>query len=166
MDKEKIMKIETERKFLVNENWIKPKNGAQYFQGYINTDIHRLVRIRVVEENGTKNGFLTIKGSGNKSGMSRYEFEVEIPVPDAENLLLLCDQPLIEKTRYKIEYEGLIWEVDEFHGLNKGLTIAEIELKNEDQKFSKPDFIDEEITGITKYYNFMLQKNPYTSWNN
>lgn len=158
------MKIETERKFLVKNSWKKPKIGFHYSQGYINTDIHRLVRIRVVAENKSKKGFLTIKGSGNKSGMSRYEFEVEIPVSDAENLLLLCNQPLIEKTRYKFDHEGLIWEIDEFHGINDGLIIAEVELKNETQKFSKPDFIDKEITGIIKYYNFMLQKNPYTTW--
>ena len=160
------MKIEIERKFLVKKNWNKPKNGYHYSQGYINTDINRLVRIRIVDENGTKKGFLTIKGSGNDSGLSRYEFEVEIPVPDANNLLLLCDQPLIEKTRYKFEYEGLTWEIDEFHGLNEGLIMAEVELENEDQKFSKPDFIGEEITGLIKYYNFMLQKNPYTTWKN
>jgi len=158
------MKIEIERKFLVNESWKKPEDGYHYSQGYINKDIQRLVRIRLVEANESKKGFLTIKGSGNESGISRSEFEIEIPVSDAGNLLLLCDQTPIEKTRYKIEYDGLIWEVDEFHGLNNGLIIAEVELESEDQEFSRPDFIGDEVSGETKYYNFMLQKYPYTSW--
>ena len=96
--------------------------------------------------------------------MSRYEFETTIPVPDADHLLSLCDQPLIEKTRYKYDYEDLIWEIDEFHGDNDGLIVAEVELESEDQQFKKPDFISEEVTGQEKYYNMMLLKNPYTTW--
>ena len=96
--------------------------------------------------------------------MSRYEFETTIPVPDADHLLSLCDQPLIEKTRYKYDYEDLTWEIDEFHGDNDGLIVAEVELESEDQQFKKPDFISEEVTGQEKYYNMMLLKNPYTTW--
>jgi CYTH domain-containing protein len=101
---------------------------------------------------------------GSESGMSRYEFETEIPVPDADHLLSLCDKPLIEKTRYKYDYENLTWEIDEFHGVNDGLVVAEVELESEDQQFEKPDFIGEEVTGQVKYYNMMLLKNPYTTW--
>ena len=96
--------------------------------------------------------------------MSRYEFETEIPVLDADHLLSLCDKPLIEKTRYKYDYEDLTWEIDEFHGDNDGLVVAEVELESEDQQFNKPDFISEEVTGQEKYYNMMLLKNPYTTW--
>ena len=112
----------------------------------------------------SKKGVLTIKGMGDASGMSRYEFETEIPVSDADHLLSLCDQPLIEKTRYKYDFEDLTWEVDEFHGVNEGLVVAEVELESEDQQFNKPDFVGEEVTGQVKYYNMMLLKNPYTTW--
>ena len=83
---------------------------------------------------------------------------------DADHLLSLCDQPLIEKTRYKYDHGGLVWEVDEFHGVNDGLVVAEVELESEEQTFDKPSFIGEEVTGQTKYYNMMLLKNPYTTW--
>ena len=96
--------------------------------------------------------------------MSRYEFETEIPVADADCLLNLCDQPIIEKTRYIYEHESLIWEIDDFHGVNNGLVIAEVELKSEDQEIKKPDFVDKEVTGQKKYYNLMLTKNPYSLW--
>ncbi|ODS29707.1 MAG: hypothetical protein SCARUB_05191, partial [Candidatus Scalindua rubra] len=109
-------------------------------------------------------GVLTIKGIGDVSGMSRYEFETEIPMPDAEHLLSLCDQPLIEKTRYRYDFEGFTWEIDEFHALNEGLVVAEVELDSEEQQFNKPDFIGEEITGELKYYSMMLVKKPYTTW--
>jgi adenylate cyclase len=135
-------------------------------QGYLQPEKERAVRIRTVEKDGSKKGVLTIKGMGNASGMSRYEFETEIPVNDADHLLTLCDQPLIEKTRYKYDHDGLVWEVDEFHGVNNGLVVAEVELKSEEQQFKKPDFIGEEVTGQVKYYNMMLLKNPYTTWEN
>tara|TARA_B100001750_G_scaffold72806_1_gene58109 strand:- start:115 stop:588 length:474 start_codon:yes stop_codon:yes gene_type:complete len=154
---------EIERKFLVLSL---PENlsGITMRQGYLQPEKERAVRIRTVEKDGSKKGVLTIKGMGSESGMSRYEFETEIPVSDADHLLTLCDQPLIEKTRYKYEYDGLIWEVDEFHGVNDGLIIAEVELKSEEQQFNKPDFVGDEVTGEVKYYNMMLLKNPYTTW--
>ena len=154
---------EIERKFLVS---FLPGgiSGTNMRQGYLQPEKERAVRIRTVEKDGSKKGFLTIKGIGSESGMSRYEFEITIPVPDADHLLSLCDRPLIEKTRYQYDYEDLTWEIDEFHGDNDGLVVAEVELESEDQQFKKPDFISEEVTGQEKYYNMMLLKNPYTTW--
>tara|TARA_B100000953_G_scaffold124534_1_gene102687 strand:- start:30 stop:509 length:480 start_codon:yes stop_codon:yes gene_type:complete len=154
---------EIERKFLVS---FLPEGISRITmcQGYLQPEKERAVRIRTVEKEGSKKGVLTIKGIGSESGMSRYEFETEIPVQDADHLLSLCDEPLIEKTRYKYDYKDLTWEIDEFHGVNNGLVIAEVELESEDQQFEKPDFIGEEVTGQEKYYNMMLLKNPYTTW--
>ena len=154
---------EIERKYLVS---FLPGgiSGTNMRQGYLQPEKERAVRIRTVEKDGSKKGFLTIKGIGSKSGMSRYEFETEIPVLDADHLLSLCDKPLIEKTRYKYDYEDLTWEIDEFHGVNDGLVVAEVELESEDQEFEKPYFIGEEVTGQVKYYNMMLLKNPYITW--
>ncbi|SVC00591.1 uncharacterized protein METZ01_LOCUS253445 [marine metagenome] len=157
------MANEIERKFLI-KSLPDDMSGITMRQGYLQPEKERAVRIRTVEKDGSKKGVLTIKGMGGKSGMSRYEFETEIPVPDADHLLSLCDQPLIEKTRFKYDHEGLIWEIDEFHGVNDGLIIAEVELESEDQQFNKPDFIGDEVTGQIKYYNMMLLKNPYTTW--
>ena len=157
------MGIEIERKFLVN---LIPDGmeGAYIRQGYLQSEIKRAVRIRIIENNKVKKGILTIKGVGNKIGMSRYEFETEIPIPDADHLFTLCDKPIIEKRRFKYEYFGIIWEIDEFLGLNKGLVVAEVELKSEDQLVNKPDFVGKEITGKEKYYNLMLLKRPFSTW--
>jgi|TARA_B100001245_G_C22790545_1_gene381372 adenylate cyclase len=157
------MANEIERKFLINA-LPEGMSGTTMRQGYLQPEKERAVRVRTVEKDGLKKGVLTIKGMGSASGMSRYEFETEIPVSDADHLLSLCDQPLIEKTRYKYDHGGLVWEVDEFHGVNDGLVVAEVELESEEQTFDKPDFIGEEVTGQTKYYNMMLLKNPYTTW--
>ena len=157
------MANEIERKFLI-KSLPNDMSGTTMRQGYLQPEKERAVRIRTVEKDGSKKGVLTIKGMGNESGMSRYEFETEIPVSDADHLLSLCDQPLIEKTRYKYDHLGLTWEIDEFHGVNDGLIIAEVELESEDQQFNKPDFIGDEVTGQVKYYNMMLLKNPYTTW--
>ena len=157
------MANEIERKFLI-KSLPDDMSGITMRQGYLQPEKERAVRIRTVEKDGSKKGVLTIKGMGSKSGMSRYEFETEIPVPDADHLLSLCDQPLIEKTRFKYDHEGLIWEIDEFHGVNDGLIVAEVELESEDQQFNKPDFVGDEVTGQVKYYNMMLLKNPYTTW--
>ena len=157
------MNKEIERKFLIKKI---PKGliGTTLRQGYLQSEKQRAVRIRTIEKSRLKWGFLTIKGVGNSSGMSRYEFETEIPIADADYLLNLCDQPIIEKTRYIYEHESLIWEIDDFHGVNNGLVIAEVELKSEDQEIKKPDFVDKEVTGQKKYYNLMLTKNPYSLW--
>ena len=157
------MANEIERKFLINA-LPEGMSGTTMRQGYLQPEKERAVRVRTVEKDGSRKGVLTIKGMGSASGMSRYEFETEIPVSDADHLLSLCDQPLIEKTRYKYDHGGLVWEVDEFHGVNDGLVVAEVELESEEQTFDKPDFIGEEVTGQTKYYNMMLLKNPYTTW--
>ena len=157
------MANEIERKFLI-KSLPEDMSGTTMRQGYLQPEKERAVRIRTVEKDGSKKGVLTIKGMGSKSGMSRYEFETEIPVQDADHLLTLCDHPLIEKTRFKYGHEGLTWEIDEFHGVNEGLVVTEVELESEDQQFNKPDFISEEVTGQEKYYNMMLLKNPYTTW--
>ena len=154
---------EIECKFLVS-SLPEGMSGTTIRQGYLQPEKERAVRIRTVEKDGSKKGVLTIKGLGDASGMSRYEFETEIPVSDANHLLSLCDQPLIEKTRYKYDYEGVTWEIDEFHGVNDGLVVAEVELESKDQQFEKPDFIGGEVTGQVKYYNMMLLKNPFSTW--
>ncbi|MBT3502872.1 MAG: CYTH domain-containing protein [Candidatus Marinimicrobia bacterium] len=159
------MANEIERKFLI-KSLPSDMSGTTMRQGYLQPEKERAVRVRTVEKDGSKKGVLTIKGMGNKSGMSRYEFETEIPTSDADHLLSLCDQPLIEKTRYKYKHDNLIWEIDEFHGVNDGLVVAEVELESEDQQFEKPNFISEEVTGQVKYYNMMLLKNPYSTWKN
>ncbi len=154
---------EIERKYLI-KSLPESMSGTTMRQGYLQPEKERAVRIRTVEKDGSIIGVLTIKGMGDKSGMSRYEFETEIPVEDADHLLSLCDQPLIEKTRYKYDHEGLTWEIDEFHGVNHGLVVAEVELESKEQQFNTPDFVGEEVTGQVKYYNMMLLKNPYTTW--
>jgi CYTH domain-containing protein len=107
-------------------------------------------------------GYLTIKGIA--VGASRPEFEYEIPYQDALELLDICEKPLIEKIRYRVEEGGLVWEIDEFFGENQGLIIAELELQSEDQEFKKPDWVGDEVTGDPRYYNVNLIKNPYTKW--
>ena len=152
------MGTEIERKFKVKEgDWCKQK-AAKYRQGYLSTVKERTVRVRTVEDKG----YLTIKGIA--IGASRMEFEYEIPRQDADALLEICEKPLIEKNRYKIMHGGFVWEVDEFFGENQGLIVAEIELENEDQYFSKPDWVGKEVTGDSRYFNANLIKNPYSKW--
>ena len=158
------MAKEIERKFIIKHI---PKNllGGKIKQGYLQSEKTRTVRIRTVESKKNK-AYITIKGASNKTGLSRYEFETEIPFNEAVYMLKLCDTPLIEKTRYIYKNDNVIWEIDEFHGMNEGLFIAEVELSNENQKIELPDFIIEEVTGINKYYNSNLQKSPFTLWKN
>ena len=154
------MGTEIERKFLVTENsWRSLAAGVKYRQGYLNSAKERTVRVRTIDDKG----FLTIKGI--TTGASRAEYEYEIPVGDADALLDdLCEKPLIEKNRYKINFEGFVWEVDEFFGENQGLIVAEVELESEDQAFEKPGWIGEEVTGDPKYFNSNLINNPYLKW--
>jgi CYTH domain-containing protein len=154
------MGTEIERKFLVTENsWRSLAAGVKYRQGYLNSAKERTVRVRTIDDKG----FLTIKGL--TTGASRAEYEYEIPVGDAAALLDdLCEKPLIEKNRYKIDFEGFVWEVDEFFGENQGLIVAEVELESEDQAFEKPGWIGEEVTGDPKYFNSNLVNNPYLKW--
>lgn len=153
------MKIEIERKFLVLRDTYKNLKGCMYKQGYLLKDIDKTIRVRIAENKG----FLTIK---TKTGsFSRGEFEYEIPLNDAEFMLNnLCEKSIIEKIRYISEFEGHIWEIDEFLGENEGLVVAEIELQSEDEEFLKPGFIGKEVTGDKKYYNSNLIKNPYKNW--
>ena len=151
---------EIERKFLVRDDSFRSlAQGTRYRQGYLNSVKERVVRVRTIDDKG----FLTIKGI--TTGATRAEYEYEIPVKEAEAMLdELCEQPLIEKNRYKIAHKGFIWEVDEFFGENQGLIFAEVELESEDQQFDKPDWITDEVTGDPKYFNSNLIQNPYKNW--
>ena len=151
---------EIERKFLLkSDSWRSFAKGKRHRQGYLNRVKERIVRIRTIEDKG----FLTIKGI--TTGATREEFEYEIPVAEASAMLeQLCERPLIEKNRYKIEFSGLVWEVDEFLGENQGLIVAEVELESEDQSFEKPAWIGEEVTGDPKYFNSNLVQHPYSRW--
>ena len=152
------MAIEIERKFLVVGNAWRDAPAVFYSQGYLNRDKARTVRVRIAGEEA----FLTIKGVS--VGASRAEFEYPIPVWDARELLAICEQSLIEKNRRKILYEGFVWEVDEFLGENRGLVVAEIELPAEDAAFARPDWVGEEVTEDTRYFNSNLSHTPFTRW--
>ena len=154
------MGTEIERKFLMkDDSWRSLAKGTKYRQGYLNSTKERVVRVRTIDDKG----FLTIKGI--TTGATRVEYEYEIPDAEATAMLdELCEKPLIEKNRYKIALGGFTWEVDEFFGENQGLIVAEVELDSEDQKFDKPDWIGEEVTGDPKYFNSNLIQNPYLKW--
>jgi adenylate cyclase len=154
------MAAEIERKFLVNgDSWRKLAQGSRYVQGYISTAKQATVRVRIV---GTQ-GYLTIKGATVQ--YTRSEFEYPIPVEDAQEMLdTLCDRPLIEKMRYRIEYGNLLWEIDEFAGVNQGLIIAEVELSDEQQQIELPMWIGEEVSDNPKYFNSNLVKHPFSEW--
>ncbi len=151
---------EIERKFLVkNDEWRKGARGKRYRQGYLCAEAERSVRVRVVEDQG----FLTIKGKS--SGAVRSEYEYPIPQSDADALLEeLCAGYIIEKIRYKIDYGGLIWEIDEFLGDNAGLYLAEVELSSADEMIELPPWVGEEVTGDEHYYNAYLSRKPYRMW--
>lgn len=153
---------ETERKFLVLSQDYKKEAVAQnrIMQGYLNSHPERTVRVRT---KGSK-GFLTVKGKGNASGTTRMEWEKEIPLADAEQLMALCERGVIDKIRYDIPVGSHTYEVDEFFGENEGLVIAEIELAHEDETFEKPQWLGSEVTGDERYYNAYLSNNPYTAW--
>lgn len=155
------MAQEIERKFLVKGDYKKETfKETRITQGYLSSVPERTVRVRV---KGDK-GFITIKGKGNASGASRYEWEKEIPVTEVNELLELCEPGIIDKTRSLVKAGEHTFEVDEFYGENEGLTVAEVELSAEDEAFVKPEWLGEEVTGDVKYYNSMLMKNPYKSW--
>ena len=154
--------IEIERKFLVKSDAYKEEATSikRIVQGFLNTHPNRTVRVRIKGNNG----FLTIKGISNEAGTSRFEWEQEIEVSEAEALLKICEETIIEKTRYEIPIGAHMFEVDEFQGENEGLVIAEIELENENDPFERPIWLGEEVTGQLKYYNSLLSKKSYTSW--
>ena len=156
------MNIEIERKFLVKNLNYKSESFEKKCikQGYLNSNKNRTVRIRVSDDTG----FITIKGKSNKNGISRFEWEKEIPVTEAEELLLLCEPTIIEKTRYLIKVGYHTFEVDEFAGDNSGLVVAEIELNSEDEVFEKPNWLSKEVTGDLKYYNSSISKLPFINW--
>jgi adenylate cyclase len=154
------MGIEIERKFLVlDERWRTLGVGVPMRQGYLSSHPERVVRVRVEGDAA----MLTIKG--RSVGASRGEWEYPIPLADAEQFLAsLCEQPLIEKKRYRIRHQGMLWEVDEFFGANAGLVVAEIELEAEDQPFSKPDWLGLEVTDDARYFNANLIRHPFAEW--
>ncbi|MFK8058753.1 MAG: CYTH domain-containing protein [Polaribacter sp.] len=156
------MSIEIERKFLVkNDSFKKESHQKKHIkQGYLNSDKNRTVRIRIADDKA----FLTIKGKSNKTGTTRFEWEKKIDILEAEELLLLCEPTIIEKTRFLVKKEEHIFEIDEFYGDNKGLIIAEIELQNEKEVFLKPDWLGKEVTGTLDYYNSKLSKHPFKDW--
>jgi len=155
------MNREIERKFLVKGDF-RPfvSKETRITQGYLSSVPERTVRVRVKGEKG----FLTIKGIGNESGASRYEWEREIPVAEAQELMAICEPGVIDKTRYLVKVGDHTYEVDEFYGENEGLIVAEVELSSEDEQFEKPEWLGEEVTGYTQYYNSMLMKNPFKKW--
>lgn len=155
------MAQEIERKFLVKGEFKSLAYSQSHIvQGYISSAHGRTVRIRIRDEKG----YLTIKGASNASGMSRYEWEKEIPFNEAQELMKLCEPGIIDKTRYLIKSGKHTFEVDEFYGENEGLILAEVELNSEDELYEKPLFIGEEVTGDIRYYNSNLMKHPFTTW--
>ena len=155
------MAQEIEKKFLVHgEIKESAKKATRITQGYLSSVPERTVRVRV---KGDK-GYITVKGIGNDSGASRFEWEKEIPVEDVRDLLKICEPGVIDKTRYLVDCDGHTFEVDEFYGDNEGLVVAEVELGDEDEAFTRPSWLGEEVTGDKKYYNSMLVKNPYKNW--
>lgn len=156
------MSLEIERKFLVKNNDFKKVfyQKKKVKQGYLNSDKSRTVRIRIADDKG----FITIKGASNLSGTTRFEWEKEIDVLEAEQLLLLCEPSIIDKTRFYIKSENHIFEVDEFYGDNQGLIVAEIELNSENESYEKPSWLGKEVTGNVKYYNASLSKIPFKNW--
>lgn len=154
--------IEIERKFLVASNAFKSdalrKNNIA--QGYLSAHTERTVRVRIKGEKG----YLTIKGESNETGLSRFEWEKDISVEEAKQLLLLCEKGVIEKIRYEIQVGEHLFEVDEFLGENEGLVIAEVELQSESEIFEKPSWLGIEVTQDHRYYNSYLSQNPFTSW--
>jgi adenylate cyclase len=152
------MGIEIERKFLVTGDAWRQALAVRYAQGYLNRDKQRTVRVRIAQSRA----WLTIKGAN--SGATRAEFEYSIPVADAEQLLALCDGPLVRKLRRVVVHAGATWEIDEFLGDNAGLVVAEIELASEDEAFEPPPWLGAEVTHDARYFNSNLAAAPFSTW--
>ena len=154
--------LEIERKFLVNGDDYKRQaySSSRIQQGYICSGHGRTVRVRIRDARG----YLTIKGPSEHGGLARYEFEKEITLDEAEQLMRLCEPGIIDKTRYLVKSGQHTFEVDEFYGENEGLVMAEVELGSEDEPYEKPDFIGKEVTGDRRYYNSHLRENPFSLW--
>lgn len=153
---------EIERKFLVVSEDFKNEafKNSRIKQGFLNTDPERTVRLRIIGDKA----FITIKGKSSKNGLSRFEWEKEIDIDEAEALFELCEPGIIEKTRYLVKAGDFVFEIDEFYGENEGLKVAEIELNKETDTFEKPQWLGREVTGEVKYYNSQLSKNPFKNW--
>ena len=153
---------EIERKFLVKNDAYKAQatSHKRIIQGYLSAHPERTVRVRV---RGDK-GFLTIKGKSNKAGTTRFEWEKEIPLFEAQSLLSLCEEPIIDKIRYQVPVANHVFEVDVFAANNAGLVLAEVELAYELEQYTSPDWLGKEVTGELKYYNSMLSQKPYKEW--
>lgn len=155
------MNYEIERKFLVNGDFkSEAHNHFRIQQGYLSSVPQRIVRIRIQGDTA----YLTIKSTVSDTEFTRYEWEREIPVNDAEEMLKFCEKEIIEKTRYLVKVGAHLFEVDEFYGSNQGLIMAEVELESESEEFEKPDWLGEEVTSDDRYYNSMLTKHPYSEW--
>ncbi|HOU03232.1 MAG TPA: CYTH domain-containing protein [Bacteroidales bacterium] len=155
------MKREIERKFIVTGEFRKDVlNSTRIIQGYLSSVPGRTVRIRIRQDKA----FITIKGPGDPSGISRYEWEKEISVPDAEDLLNLCEPGIIEKVRHEVKIGKHVYEVDEFLGENSGLIIAELELSDENESYEKPVWLGKEVTGDIRFYSSFLSAHPYSKW--
>jgi adenylate cyclase len=161
MNNEERNYTEIEKKFLVIGNFKNSiKSSHKIIQGYLSHDPARSVRIRVIDENG----YINIKGETIHGGISRFEWEKEIPKEEAQRLLGLSKGYIVEKIRHLIDYKEHLFEIDEFQGENAGLVIAEIELAREDEKFDKPEWLGREVSHDTRYYNLELSVNPFTHW--
>lgn len=156
------MPLEIERKFLVRDDSYKQlaTSHSRICQGYICSEHGRTVRVRLRDDRG----YLTIKGPSRRGGLARYEFEKEITKDEALSLLLLCEPGVIEKTRWLVPAGEHLFEVDEFHGDNQGLVVAEVELRREDERFERLPFLDREVTGERRYYNSQIRRAPYCTW--
>ena len=154
--------IEIERKFLVNSEDFKKQSSPpiRIVQGFLNTHPKRTVRVRL---KGDK-GYLTVKGKSSENGTTRFEWETEISKEEASELLKLCEKGMIDKMRYEVNYKNHNFEIDVFSGDNQGLILVEVELDDENETFDKPDWLGEEVTGNSKYYNSQLSKNPFKAW--
>jgi adenylate cyclase len=154
------MKQEIERKFLVHgDGWRALAKGILCRQGYLSSTMDRVVRIRTIG----KKAFLTVKGP--TAGSRRSEYEYEIPFADCTEMLeTLAEKPIIEKKRYRIPFAGFTWEIDEFFGENAGLIVAEVELQDDHQIFQKPEWVGQEVTGDSRYFNSNLIRYPYARW--
>ena len=161
MEGNTLVPVEIERKFLVAaDTWRKSADdGKSIRQGYIITEDHCSVRVRIRGD-----GKCTLTTKLPRSGVSRYEFEHDIELRDAEGLMGLCSGHVIEKTRHKVEHAGHTWEIDVYDGANKGLVVAEIELDQEDREFKLPDWIGSDVTGVKRYQNSQLSREPYATW--
>ena len=155
------MHFEIERKFRVKGNFMPfATSNSHIQQGYISSGNGRTVRVRIRDEKG----YLTIKGPSNVAGLARYEFEKEIPLSDAQDLMLICEPGIIDKHRYLVPVGNHTFEVDVFHGDNEGLVMAEVELGTEDEAFERPEWLGEEVTGDRRFYNSHMRRYPYKMW--